>query len=222
MTASRLVNDSPNSLTQFENEPVQVARKSEIAKVKQQYPKWYQSMTPVEISEFILHGLIATPRFLLVCQHSCTRQWPKQFAVGMGLMELCVLFFVASLYIVPWGHVCWTRVLKASLRSYQQVSEHLTLFWFHTCCVATPAKPYNSRPAEIEAEADHWSDASLSGESSELSDCDVWTQHGAADVADATLELPTNLTTEFAYIHTNVHTNIHAYIHTHIHSYIHT
>ena len=27
MTASRLVNDSPNSLTQFENEPVQVARK---------------------------------------------------------------------------------------------------------------------------------------------------------------------------------------------------
>ena len=47
-------------------------------------------------------------------------------------------------------------------------------------------------------------------------------QHGAADVADATLELPTNLTTEFAYIHTNVHTNIHAYIHTHIHSYIHT
>ena len=39
MTASRVVNDSPNNLTQFENDAVQVARESEIAKVKQQYPK---------------------------------------------------------------------------------------------------------------------------------------------------------------------------------------
>ena len=39
MTASRLVNDSPNSLAELKNDAVQVAKESEIAKVKQQYPK---------------------------------------------------------------------------------------------------------------------------------------------------------------------------------------
>ena len=113
MTASRLVNDSPNSLTQFENDAVQVARESEIAKVKQQYPKWYQSMTPVEISEFILHGLIATPRFLLVCQHSCTRQWPKQFAVGIGLNRaVCVVLCCLILHCTMRPLFFWTRVLE--------------------------------------------------------------------------------------------------------------
>ena len=39
MTASRLVNDSPNSLAELKNDAVQVAKESEIAKVKQQCPK---------------------------------------------------------------------------------------------------------------------------------------------------------------------------------------
>ena len=64
MTASRLVNDSPNSLTEFENDAVQVAKESEIAKVKQQYPKWYESMTPVKSQNLFCTNWLQH-------QHSC-------------------------------------------------------------------------------------------------------------------------------------------------------
>ena len=66
-----------------------------------------------KISELILHELIATPTFLLVCQHSCTRQWPRHFAVGIGLNSaVCVVLCCLILHCTMRPLVFLTRVLK--------------------------------------------------------------------------------------------------------------
>ena len=181
-------------------------------------------MTPVEISEFILHGLIATPRFLLVCQHSCTRQWPRQFAVGIGLNStVCVVLCCLILHCTMRPLCFWTRVLEG-------IAEILsTDSWaFNPFLISHMLRCYPSKTLQ----------QSSCGNRSwgwPLIRCfSVWREFRVIRLrcVDSTWSSrrrrcyfgapKKNLTTEFAYIHTNVHTNIHAYIHTHIHSYIHT
>ncbi len=99
MNTSALVNDARTGLIELEDDAVQVAREGDIANAMQRFPKCYDSLTAVEISEFIVQGLIVTPGLWLGCQHHCTKAWLKHFAVGFCLNS------------IEWVVLCWLCLL---------------------------------------------------------------------------------------------------------------
>ena len=61
MNTSALVNHDRINIIELDNYAVQVAREGDIAEVMQRFPNCYNSLTAVEISDFIVQGLIAIP-----------------------------------------------------------------------------------------------------------------------------------------------------------------
>ena len=88
MNTSALVNHDRINIIELDNDAVQVAKEGDIADVMQRFPNCYNSLTAVEISDFIVQGLIATPGFWLGCQFHCTKGRPKQFANGFCLNSI--------------------------------------------------------------------------------------------------------------------------------------
>ena len=81
MNTSALVNHDRINIIELDNDAVQVAKEGDIADVMQRFPNCYNSLTAVEISDFIVQGLIATPGFWLGCQFHCTKGRPKQLQI---------------------------------------------------------------------------------------------------------------------------------------------
>ena len=77
MNTSALLNHDRNNIIELDNDAVQVAKEGDIADVMQRFPNCYNALTAVEISEFIVQGLIAIPEFWLGCQRHCTKGRPK-------------------------------------------------------------------------------------------------------------------------------------------------
>ena len=88
MNTSALVNHDRINIIELDNDAVQVAKEGDIADVMQRFPNCYNSLTAVEISDFIVQGLIAIPGFWLGCQRHCTKGRPKQFANGFCLNSI--------------------------------------------------------------------------------------------------------------------------------------
>ena len=84
------------NIIELDNDAVQVAKEGDIADAMQRFPHCYNSLTAVEISDFIVQGLTATPGFWLGCQFHCTQGRPKQFANGF-----CLNTIVSVVFLLP-------------------------------------------------------------------------------------------------------------------------
>ena len=77
MNTSAVVNPHRTNIIELNNDAFEVAKKGDVADVMQRFPNCYNALTAVEISEFIVRGLIAIPEFWLGCQRHCTKGRPK-------------------------------------------------------------------------------------------------------------------------------------------------
>ena len=61
MNTSAVVNPHRINIIELDNDAVQVAKKGDVADVMQRFPNCYNSLTAIEISDFIVQDLIAIP-----------------------------------------------------------------------------------------------------------------------------------------------------------------
>ena len=90
MNTSALIHqDAKAGIMNLDNEEVLLAKEAAIAQLIHS-TKYYNSLRPEELSEFILQGLVATKDGWLGCEHHVTKGRPKKFAAAFCLDTHCV------------------------------------------------------------------------------------------------------------------------------------
>ena len=90
MNTSALIHqDAKAGIMNLDNEEVLLAKEAAIAPLIHS-TKYYNSLRPEELSEFILQGLVATKDGWLGCERHCTKGRPKKFAAAFCLDTYCV------------------------------------------------------------------------------------------------------------------------------------
>ena len=88
-TSALIHHDAKAGIMNLDNEEVLLAKEAAIAQLIHS-TKYYNSLRPEELSEFILQGLVATKDGWLGCERHVTKGRPRKFAAAFCLDTYCV------------------------------------------------------------------------------------------------------------------------------------